>query len=430
MIQKLVVTVLGIAWSLAFFLLGLHLTFPGEKAADYLVYQTDEQSRGDMLLEVADVSPWWVTGASLHDVALYTVPKSRRGDAQPPQLMLRADQVSARALVGEALSGDIGVVFDADLYDGDLSGTYKQIDEHISDVDAVAEDLDLSRYPFEGEDWNVDLAGRLNLEADVVFDGADVKKSKGTIALTVPGLEIREGSKAMGFDLPAMSFTAAELSLEIDDGKAEVDDGVFRSDVLDLDVSGAIDLAMPVKRSRMNLALELTIHDEKLETLVSLMPDIKRSKTDDGAYRGSTTGTFERPGFRWDRGATKAASVTRTPTISRTPVVDDDPEARRQARQDRIRERRERMGTNGGVRPGEDDEFEDDEFEDDEFEDDEFEDDEFDEFEDEPLDEPMEYRRAPAAEMPDRGPIGLPEPDYDDVPPPDFEDDFNQRPPG
>ncbi|MCP4808409.1 MAG: type II secretion system protein GspN [Proteobacteria bacterium] len=430
MIQKLVVTVLGIAWALMFFLLGLNLTFPGEAARDRLVYEVDDQSRGGMLLELSDVSPWRVTGATLHDVALYEVPTTRRGQTKPPELLLRADSVSARAMASKAISADVGVVLDADLYDGNLSGTVVQLDETVSDVDLVAEDLDLSRYPFEGDEWVVDVGGRVQLLVDVLFDGSDVKKSNGEVTLEIPGLEIKEGSNAMGFDLPAMVFSEAELVLDIDDGVAEVDTGSLRSDVLDADISGGIDLAMPFKRSRLNLAIELTLHDEKLETLVGLMPDIKRSKTEDGAYRGSTTGTFERPGWRWDRGASKAAAVTRTPTISRTPAIDDDPEARRTARQDRIRERRDRMNAESAERPGraDEDEYEDDEY--DEYEDDEFEDEFEDDFEDERLDEPMEYRRAPPADMPDRGPIGLPEPDYDDIPPPDFEDDFDQRPPG
>ena len=429
--QKLVLGALGVLWSVGFFLLGLHLTFPGEKLRDFLVFQVDDATRGDMLLDLAGTAPWRGTGVSLESPKLYKIPKGRRGEEPVPQLLVQADRVSARALPSKLLGGRIGVAYDAELYGGALSGTVVN-DDTVSEVVADIEELDLARYPFDFGDDSIDLSGTVEGVIDLVFDASDVKQSSGSIELEFPGLAIGEGSKVAGFDLPPMTFSDAVVVFDIDDGRAEVDEGSFVSDVVEAEISGDISLAMPLKRSRLGLEIEFRLLDEKLSTLADLYGDMKRSKTDDGAYLGGVIGTFERPSWRWTKSSSSTRSSAGRSTTLRTPRADFDPdedaEARRLERQDRIRERRDRMraeedGDGRPVRPG-DEEYDDEEYDDEEYDDEEYDDEEFIEEEFERASTP---RRLPggADRMPEGGgPIGLPEPDYDDVPPPDFSNDM------
>ncbi len=427
--QKLALAVLGVLWTVGFFMLGLHLTFPGEALRDRLVYEVDDASRGEMLLELAGTAPWRATGVSLESPRLYSVPRARRGEESVPELLVQADRVSARALPSKLVGGDVGVAFDAELYGGDVVGTVIQTDE-TSDIEAEVEGLDLARYPFDFDGGSVDLSGTFDAVVDIVFDAADVKQSTGTLELGLPGLAIGEGSKVAGFDLPPMTFTEAVLSFDIDDGRAEVEEGVFLSDVLEAELSGEISLAMPLKRSRLSVDVELTLLDEKLATLADLYGDMKRAKTDDGAYLGGVIGTFERPSWRWNRSSSSSLSGSSRTTTLRSPRTDFDPdeaEARRDERQERIRERRDRLQAeeDGGspVRPRSDDEeYDDEEYDDEEYDDEEYEDDEGFEADFERASTP---RRLPGAEPTDgRETVGLPEPDYDDVPPPDFSNDI------
>ena len=435
--QKLMLAFLGLIWSAGFFLLGLNLTFPGDQLKDFLVYTVDSETRGDLLLDLAGTSPWRGTGVTLDEPRLYSIPKGRRGEEPVPELLLQADEVSVRALPGKLIGGDVGVAFDAELYGGDLSGTVVQ-EDGVSEVVADVEGLDLGRYPMDFDSGSINLAGTIQGVIDVVFDADDVKRSSGSIDFEFPGLALGEGSSAGGFDLPAMTFSKAVLSFDIDDGTAEVDEGVFLSDVLEAEFSGEVSLATPLKRSRLALDVELRLLDEKLSTLADLYGDMKRSKTDDGAYVGGIIGTFERPSWRWDRGASSGRTSTGRATTIRTPRddfdPDVDPELRREDRQERIRERRDRLRDEQGggtpVRPRSDDEeYDDEEYDDDEeYEDDEEYDDE-EEYEDAEFERASTPRRLPGADMMgDRGPVGLPEPDYDDVPPPDFSNDI--RPDG
>jgi len=430
--QKLILGVLGVLWSAAFFVLGLHLTFPSDELRDQLVYQVDSQTRGDMLLDLADTSPWRVTGVTLEEPKLYAVPKGRRGEEPVPELLVQMDSLSARALPSKLLGGTIGVAYDAELYGGDVVGTLVQ-DDTVSTIDAEIDGVDLARYPFDFEGGSLDMSGTIEGVIDVVFDGSDVDKSKGKLELEFPDLAIGEGSQAGGFDLPPMTFSVAKLAFDIDDGVATLDEGEFSSDVLEAEISGEIELSMPLKRSRLALDVELRLLDEKLATLADLYGDMKRAKTEDGAYLGSAIGTMERPSWRWTRASSSSsrASTLRTPRVDFDPVeTEDDAEARRAERQERIRERRERLEAEQGeegrrVRPS-DDEYDDEEYDDEEFEDDEeYEDDE--EFLEEEFERASPPRRLPGAHDPlsgGGGPIGLPEPDYEDVPPPDFSNDL------
>ncbi len=447
MLQKLVLGLLAVLWSTLFFALGLHLTFPGQAARDRLVYEVDAMTRGSMQLQLADVSPWRGTGLSLSDARLLSVEKPRRGqEPAPPSLLLTAQQLSARVNLLSLLRGTPAATVHAELYGGDLGGVVGQDGDAVV-VDLTGRELDLGLYPFESEDYSLDLGGRLQLRADLVYDQVEVKNSDGKLRFEIKDLRLGEGSKVMGFELPAANFTEAVLSFDIDKGKGRVKKGHFVGDLLNLEIEGDVTLSAPVLRSRLDLDLSLDVHDSALDSMLGMVAG--KAKASDGAYKAQLGGTLERPSFRWDGGKPSARTTSRPSSRGVLPPIDEDgprnppppvdeadDEARRGSRQDRIRERRERLRTERegeAQRPSSsaDDEgdFEDGDFEEGEFDEIDFDEPNFEDFDEGDFDE-GDFEPAAPIDPSVGGPAGgderlrgLPEPEYDDVPPPDFSND-------
>lgn len=416
MLKKLLFAVLGTGWGLLFFWLGLVLTFPKEETAERVKYEVANATDNAMLLEMEGLGPWRATGAKADVVELYATP--RRGD---PERLLRADHVAARLQLLPLVTGALSAGVDADLYDGELSGSVGQKGE-VLNIDLLASDLDLSRYPFAYEGFSSDIGGRLRLRTTLAWDKEDPAKSAGLVRLEITDLTMNETSVGGFFTLPATTFTESILSFDIEDGKAKVKKGRFIGDLVEMEVDGDITLRNPFGRSTMNLTVDFTLADE-LDNMAKLVPDLKRARDDDGVYHYRVTGTVERRRFtpvRQGSASRNRATPTRDRTVDRTVDRDEDPDAmeeRRRARQDRIRERRERLNADRD-RPERPDARDPDDRDDRDFDDrddrdfdedfddgplDEFDDRDFDDFDDGPLRD-------------DDMPGGMD--DFDDLPPP------------
>jgi len=291
----------GFAWALVCFYGGLWLTFPGEDAADRIAWEVQERSRGAWQIQVADVKPWRVSGGTMKDVQLLSVPKSRRGKTAAPSLVLRADAISVREELLPLLTGGYVAGISADLYGGDLSGRVGQIGEEII-VDLVGDDLDLSAYPFGSEDWTLNAEGLLQAEIDLTIDQEDIKASEGIIVLSIDDLALAGVSfSGITFDQRA-EFSEAKLRLKVEDGKAKVKKGNFESDLVQIEVGGDISLADPLSRSRMNLTVSFKLADD-LDQMAKLM--LKGARDDNGYYHFKASGSVASPNFREDRVAAR-----------------------------------------------------------------------------------------------------------------------------
>ena len=346
MFKKLLVGVLGLVWGLGFFWLGLTLTFPREDAAERVKYEVANATDNALFLEMSGVGPWRGTGARATAVELYATPK--RGE---PERLLRAEHFAARLQMLPLLTGSLSAGIDADLYGGDLGGSVGQ-DGDVVNVDVLAKDVDLSLYPFQFEGFSSDVGGLLRLKVDVAWDKEDPAKTAGLVRLEVTDLSLDQTSIGGFFTLPATTFTESVLSFDIEDGKATVKKGSFVGDLVEIEIDGDITLRNPFGRSTMNLTMDFKLGDD-LDAMAKLVPDLKRARDDDGTYHYRVTGTVERRRFTPVRqgGATSTRTTssrprTRDRDVDRPSPSDRDPdelEERRKARQDRIRERRERL---------------------------------------------------------------------------------------
>jgi type II secretion system protein N len=386
--RKLLFGVLGTAWFLLVFGVGMRVTFPSDAARDRVQYEVSNQTDGAMALELETVAPWRVSGVKAKGVELYTKPKPKRGRSPSDEevvmnRVLVADSVRARVKPIKFMGGTADVTLSADLYDGELEGQvrYDIADKLVKVPDLKAKQLDLSRYPFDFEKFSADMEGRARLRVQKLsVDTTDFSKTDGKIRLEVDDLMI-DGLNVSGIDLPRSTFSEAVLSLEIDDGVAEVKKGSFIGDTMEIQIAGELELAKALSRSKMNLEIRVRLLDQALDGLAGLAPGVKDAKDAEGIYHFNATGSFQRPSFRPERqrgGRRSPDARAGGPAVGGNkppPSRAEDPEAaeeRRRRREERIRERRENSrpaSGDAGPRPAavveDQDEFIDEDFEDD-----------------------------------------------------------------
>lgn len=389
------------------FIGGLWAHFPENALITRVQYELQERSGGAWAVDADGARPWFPAGLTLHDVVLYEVetpkPKPRRrrlkgGDEAEGEEdneikkavpFLRATTASARIALLPLLMGKQQIDFDAGVYGGELSGSVATGGERRLVV-VEGEDLDLSLVPMAGDDWEIDATGMLNIDIDV-----DLAETKGRNADHSGSVHLRFEQLALprisvsGMDMMPVTFSAAGLSLELKGNKAEITQGRFEGDVVDATFTGNITLGSlePARwRMRVEIAVEL---DEKLGKMANMLPNLRGAKDENGVYHFLCTGSVGSPVCREDRSKGKGGQGVGAgpdnrpmrglddgpPGLGRPPGprgnkgmdkgMDDGPnieldpeaEARRQARKDRIKERRERLrqqregaGIDGDVR--------------------------------------------------------------------------------
>jgi type II secretion system protein N len=368
---------------------GLWVHFPDDALITRLQYELQERGGGGWALEAEGARPWFPAGVTLTDVTLFEVqspkpkPKRRRvknaEDEDPAEdaakkavPFMRAATASVRLALLPMLLGKQQVDFAADVYGGDLSGSIATGGERRA-VSIEGEDLDLSLVPISGDDWEIDATGLLNIDVDVDLSEAKGRSAEhsGSVTLRFDKLALPRISVS-GMDMMPVTFSEAGLTLELKGNKAEITQGRFEGDVVDATFTGNITLGS-LEPSRWRMRVEIAVElDEKLGQMANMLPNLRGAKDENGVYHFLCTGSVSSPVCREDRSKGKGGGgIGAGPGPRNRPgpgedgppglggdvnrridkgmddgpniEVDPDAEARRQARKDRIKERRERL---------------------------------------------------------------------------------------
>ncbi len=394
--QKLLLAGIVSAAGALSFGLGFNVHFPSDAVLDFARWQIQQSSGGAWALDADDASWWMPAGVHLSDATLFKVdaPKSRRkkrakpedasaGDVLAAPLaavpFLRAEDVSLRLALLPLLTGRTALEFALDAYGGEIEGSVGE-DAEFTTVEAMAEGINLARMPIGGDDWNINAVGKLKLNTDLKLakkTGRDGPGHDGSLRMEIEGLII-ESASVMGIDLMPATFSQAVLEIEMDGTKAEVREGRFQADILDLTVSGHINATGgDPDRWRLRLELQLDLEDQ-LDIMAGMLPMLKSAKDDEGIYHLLCSGTVGRPSCREDRSKVRGTPARPSaPSIGGPPAppsrrgrpqkaASDDSEERRAERRERIKERREKLRQERETRQGDsiDEEIDDREFED------------------------------------------------------------------
>ncbi len=409
------------ALGMVVFTVAMHVHFPGDAIVERARWEIQNASGGDYALEASGARWWMPGGVTFTDASILSIDNKRRTrgaeDGVTGKPMFQADSASVRLALLPLLRGTQVIQYAAEVYGGMLSGEFGESTTHRL-ITVHTDGLDLSRIPIEGEEWSVDAKGMLKIDADLAIATEKGKKapdSEGSVLIEIDNFVI-ENSRMMGMDLVAAEFSEAVLELKMKGKKAEVERGRFESDLIDLTLGGHINMgASDPDRWRLRIELTFTL-GESLDTMASMLPNMKRARGEDGTYHMLCTGTWGSPVCREDRskvrgerpsrragrddgeelqGADRPEKLPRRTAGRRS----DDAEKRREERRRRLEERRARL-RDDAPQPVDEERF--------------------DNGPDVELD--GEFDR-PGPRLPPFGPDN----DREIVPPPDFEDDFQPR---
>ncbi len=302
-VKRGLLAVAGGLWFTVTFAASLWLTFPSERAAQFVQWKVEEQ--GQYLLQVEEVSPYWL-GARLDGVSLYTVKKSRRAEQKPKtNLMFSADSVRARvglwSLLNLGVLGGNGTIKGSISRQGgdfDIQATVSRLDEgvQVRALRVIGEGMPISAVPMP--DAKLIGTGGLDLDIDLEADEG-FSKSEGKISVVGKDVVITsvEAAALEGFPLGPLNISNVDLQLDVKSGKAKVGRGQIVSDMVTVDVEGEVILNDNLSESRLRLKFIVTLGD----TAAMLKGFLKDAEHSDGKFHYALSGSFEKPKFKAER---------------------------------------------------------------------------------------------------------------------------------
>lgn len=301
------------AFFLTCFLFFAYLTFPYERLKDWIVQQVEyppgpegEPRPSGYRLEIVSLEPWWLTGVELQGVRLVRLPQAP-GD-HPVDATF--EEVYARVSILSLLVGDLDVSFSALLAGGEVTGEVELADD-ASRYAAELDSINLRRIPILRSATGLPLAGVLSGQFDLTVD-ADPTKSQGAIDLRIAGLEVGDGNAKLkvpgigGLTIDRMAAGDLLIHSKVENGIADFKELRANGEDIELDGSGSLRLAQPLKVSKLDILISAKIKDaykersDRAKTLLSLLemnPIARSALAPDGALQFRLSGVL---GGRFD----------------------------------------------------------------------------------------------------------------------------------
>lgn len=314
------------------FFLFAYLTFPYDRARAFFLTQFNQETLpggrvkpSDVQLKIAELDPYWFTGAKLTGVEL--VKQATQPDDQP--MVISADYVTVRPSILSLLVGDLDVFFDVGMGPGEINGNYKK-EEDRQEILAGINAIDMSKLGIDGI-IGLPVKGQANGAIDLSI-AKEPKDTRGSVNFRITNLVIGDGKSKLklptlrdGLTVDTINAGNLQFKIKVDKGVGEIEK--FSSSGKDIQVegSGSIRFVSALKLSRVDLFIDLVFTDayrnksDRTRTLFSLLnlsPKLQRAKTNDGGLRYQITGTLGSPRYR-PAGRSYRAPKARIPRLKR-----------------------------------------------------------------------------------------------------------------
>jgi type II secretion system protein N len=315
-------------WFLFFFVVGVLFTFPIDDLKPQLVaLLEDGLGKGkqgaygqDPKVEIGSLT---LAGFGVNAERVMIQLASRNPEPGP---VIDIDDLSVSVRPWTLLSSTRTVAIDAELYDGDISGTVTVDDKgavHAADIEVNG--LDLGKMPMLVAAIGLPMGGKLDADVDLELGPQPEKSGTGDIKLTLKGLSLGPGSpKAAaafgGFNLPQLELGTLSGQIPVAQGKGTLEHVKLDGKDLQLELTADITFKSKLQSSRLNLdgwffpTPALFEKDAKLKTLIDLGesfsgsgPSLSKAKDEDGHYHFSVRGNFGSPNASLARDGKKAA---------------------------------------------------------------------------------------------------------------------------
>jgi type II secretion system protein N len=301
--DKFLLGVLYTGFFAVVFVLSVYWTFPYDRVRSFVAAQLSTKEGGTTTrnVEIGELEPAGFGGIHVSDVSITQMPATP--DEEPT--LLRLSELTAKLSILPLLWGDKRLAINAEAGKGTLDGKVAQSGD-TRHVEAELNALDVGELGL-GSFVGLPLKGKASGSIDLNLE-ADPTKTTGSIKLEIRGLKVGDGKAKLkvpgmpgGLTLDEVEAGKLELSIEVRDGVAKLTRLSTDGKDLKLSGSGNVRLVDPLKRSRPDLNLDLTLSDDyknksdrtkAMFELLALRPEWQRATTPDGTMHVHVGGTF------------------------------------------------------------------------------------------------------------------------------------------
>jgi type II secretion system protein N len=280
---------------------GAYWTFPYDHLREFIVQEAERG--GSMQLEIESLEPSWVTGIDLEGVRFASTPETP--GQQPSELVV--SEASARVSLLSLLTGSTAVTFDA-AFDGGgtLDGEYAAGDDSTA-LSAELDNVDLRRIGPLSDAVGLPIAGRASGTVEVVAAPQAVDNVCNA-NLTVRGVSLADGETPFvipgmgtGLTLERMNLGTLQVQMETERGACKIQRLRADGEHAELQGSGTIRPAHPLRMSSMDLLLRVKFKDAyrqsssrmgALFTLLDMNPQVRPARAPDGALQWRLHGSM------------------------------------------------------------------------------------------------------------------------------------------
>lgn len=275
-------------------------TFPWDRARNKLV---EEAGKRGYALEIVDMGPSGLSGATLSGVRLLFPPEPGETGAATELIV---EELSVRAGLFALMRGRKALSFDAELAGGAFEGALDLGSEDELDFEAEFENLNLTQLAALRKYTFVPMRGIATGDIAIHMP-TEVNESSGHFDVTIKDFTVGDGNSKV--DIPGWGGLTLEeanagdfnFQAEIQEGTMEIERAEAHGTDLQLDATGSVRLARPVKRSQLELMFRIKIEDAYKEKspkvatalgMVEQQRQFKAAQTPDGALQYALKGSL------------------------------------------------------------------------------------------------------------------------------------------
>ncbi len=286
----------------------LYLTLPKDRAKAKLEAEFNaRQTEDPVTLKIGDLDTYWFSGIELDDVELVGQPKvTEDGKLGKPE-RFSITHATARASIWSALMGDTSVNFDAEAFDGTITGTYS-VEDGTQHIHVEVQDLGVGKLPFVQSAIGIPMQGAMTGTVDLTIPEGKLADAEGSVELEIQELKVGDGKTKIRDTIALPEIKAGTLSLKAEAQAGTVTVSALKCDGKDIkvDAAGKIKLRDPFDSSLAEMTLSFAFTDayrNKNEMTGALLgkpggppgvldldPKVKRAKKPDGSYAWRLSG--------------------------------------------------------------------------------------------------------------------------------------------
>jgi type II secretion system protein N len=231
-----------------------------------------EAKKAGMMVTVGDVSISPFGSVTLEEVVWSFKP------SHPDQVAVPfvVEEIEVDLSLLSLLIGDLSFDLEATLDEGTITGNYTRGTSESS-VNLRIEDLPLYALPKLQQAVNAPVRGLFGLEVELEMPENKLENARGVMRLTCADCSVGDGETKMyvpgakgmladGVTMPEIRLGSIVGQMEVDQGKATMEEFEAKSEDLTLRMGGKVDLLDPFPKSRLDLFIKLLVEERLLES--------------------------------------------------------------------------------------------------------------------------------------------------------------------